>query len=114
MELGDAEAVLDHAGEHVGGFGRVFGVDADAAALLAGFEEFDVRLEHAPVGNGVGFAIDLDVVKHAAERVGAAAQRFRIAVVDDAAVVDEEQGIAHLAELGEDVGGDENGFPLLG
>ena len=34
--------------------------------------------------------------------------------MDDAAVVDEEQGVAHLAEFGEDVGGDEDGFPFLG
>ncbi len=114
VELGDAQTVLDHAGEHVGGFGRVFGVDADAAALFAGFEEFDVRLEHAPVGNGVRFAIHLHVVEHAAERVGAAAEGFGITVVDDAAVVDEEQGIAHLTEFGKNVGRDEDGFSLLG
>ena len=67
VELGDAELVLDHAGEHVGGLGGVLGVDADAAAVFAGFEELDVRLEHAPVGNSLRIAIDLHVVEHAAD-----------------------------------------------
>ena len=99
MELGDAEAVSDHAGKHISGNSGVFGIDADAATLFAGFEEFDVRLEHAPVENGVRFAIDMHVVKHAAERVRAATEGFGIAVVDDAPLVDEEQRIANFAEL---------------
>ena len=41
-------------------------------------------------------------------------QGFGVAVVDDAAVVDEQQRVAHLAEFGEDVGGDEDRLALLG
>ena len=91
VELGDAEAVLDHAGEDVGGFGGILGVDADAAALFAGFEEFDVRLEHCPIGYQLWVAIHLNIVEDAADAVGAAFEGFRIAVVDDATVIDEEQ-----------------------
>ena len=51
VELDDLQAVLDHAARARRRPCRARGVDADAAAVLAGFEELDVRVEHAPVGD---------------------------------------------------------------
>ena len=99
MELGHTKTIPDHAGEDIGGFARVLGINPDASAELAGFEELHIRLEHAPIRHGFGRAVDLHVIEDAAEGVGTAAERFGIAMVDDAALVDKEQGIAHLAEF---------------
>ena len=102
--IGKGNLAKSPEGQHIRRLCWIVGINPDAAAVFAGFEEFDVRLKHAPIGDSLWIAIDLHVVKNTTKGVRAMLERFGIAVVDDAAVVDEQQGIAHLPELGKDVG----------
>ena len=120
MEFGEGEAVGDHLSEQDGeGFIIACG-EFEAGSVAAFVEEFDAWAEGEPVEErgGVAGEGDVDDLDGGGESVGgglvAAAELFGGAMVDDFAGVDEEEGVAHFAEFGEDVGGDEEGFALLG
>ena len=97
VKFDDGEAVSDHVAEDFSGFLGIGGGDADAASPFAGFDEFDFAVENGPVVHYFGPFRDLNVVEDSSGGVGAHFEGFGVAMVDDAASVDEEKGIAHLA-----------------
>lgn len=112
MEIGHGQFVVDHAAED-GGNGRFLdGVDFDEAAKFGGLFESDVWREVGPFAKVVGFLGEPDLDEGGAS--AAAAQALGGTVVDDLSLIDEKQGVAHLVELGKDVGTDEDGLALLG
>ena len=50
VELGDEDLIFDHAAEDLSRELRGLALDADAAAIFPRFEEFDIGLEDAPIG----------------------------------------------------------------
>ena len=111
VEIDDRESLVDHAAKNRGDDLGVEGIDLDAPARLGRFAEGDVRRERGPLGE----LFDAPGESHFDEggRGAAAAEALGAAVVDDATLVDEKQRIAHLAEFGEDVRADQDGFSFL-
>ena len=86
-------------------------VEADPRAALVRVDQPHARLEFHPARQHLGRAVDVDI-EDRRRALAEVLQALGGAVVDQHAAVDEEDRVAHLGQLGEDVRTDEDRLAL--